>query len=126
VQHEILQKHRSAPLRVEVIWLPMLAGDSRKLIDQRVLSDPRVTYYWDPKRTVGDWFSREVTHAPGTTWDAFFLYGVQARWDSTPEPLVASGSTIIGTRDDLLKGLNQLWASATSAARLDRLLSARS
>jgi hypothetical protein len=126
VQHEILQKHRSAPLRVEVIWLPMLAGDSRQLIDQRVLSDPRVTYYWDSNRIVGDWFSHEVTQAPGTTWDAFFLYGAQARWESTPRPLVASGSTIIGAKDDLLKGVNQLWASATLAAMLDRLLSARS
>lgn len=126
MQHEILQKHKSAPLRVEVIWLPTLVGDSRQFIDQRVLSDPRVTYYWDPKRTVGDWFSREVTQQPGTTWDAFFLYSAQARWDSTPGPLVVSGSTIIGAKDDLLKGFNQLGASTASAARLDRLLPARS
>lgn len=91
---------------MDVVWLPMLPGDAKALIDQRVLSDPRVTYYWDPNRIVGDWFSQQVTHQPGPTWDAFFLYGAQARWDSTPGPLVASGSSIIGSRADLVAGLN--------------------
>ena len=106
MQQEILQKHRSAPLKIEVVWLPMLPGDAKALIDQRVLSDPRVSYYWDPNRIVGNWFSQHITHEPGATWDAFFLYGEQARWDSTPGPPVASGSTIIGSKDDLLAGLD--------------------
>lgn len=106
MQQEILEKHRSARLNVEVIWLPTLPGDAKQFIDQRVLSDPRVTYYWDPNRIVADWFSQHITQRPGPTWDAFFLYGAQARWDSAPGPLVASGSTIIGTKDDLLAGFN--------------------
>jgi hypothetical protein len=106
VQQEILQKHRSASLKVEVVWLPTLPGDTKALIDQRVLSDPRVTYYWDPNRVVGDWFSQHVTQQPGPAWDAFFLYGAQARWDSTPGPPIASGGTIIGAKDDLMAGFD--------------------
>lgn len=90
------------------MWLPTLPGDTKALIDQRVLSDPRVTYYWDPNRIVGDWFSQRVTHQPGTTWDAFFLYGAEARWDSTLGAPVASGSSIIGSTADLLAGFNAI------------------
>lgn len=115
-----MKKHPSAPLRVEVVWLPMLVGDSQALIDRRVLSDPRVTYYWDPQRVVGRWFSGNVTQQPGITWDAFFLYGAQAHWDSTPGPLVQSGSSIIGNTNDLLSGFNQVEASTATAGAANR------
>lgn len=111
-----MKKHPSVPLRVEVVWLPMLTGDSEQLIDRRVLSDPRVSYYWDPHRIVGQWFSSHVTQQPGITWDAFFLYGAQAGWDSTPGPLVASGSSIIGNTGQLRAGFNQIQPSSSTAA----------
>jgi hypothetical protein len=111
VQSEILSQNRNAPLQVYVDWMPMLPGDSRPLIDQRVLSDPRVTYFWDPNRLVGDWFSRHVWDSEGTTWDAFFLYGRDARWDSTPGPLAASGGSVIGARDDLRAGFYKVEAA---------------
>ena len=104
----------------------MLVGDSRQLIDQRVLSDPRVSYYWDPNRVVGQWFAREIEHQPGTTWDAFFLYGAQAHWDSTPGPPVASGSTIIGSTNDLLNGFDSVETSASAAVLGGPRLLARS
>jgi hypothetical protein len=113
VQQQLLAKHPRAPLKVDVVWLPMLPGDSRQLIDQRVLSDPRVTYFWDPNRIVGNWYSRAVTQQPGTTWDAFFLYDARARWDSTPASPVASGSTIIGNTDQLLSGFNRVETPTT-------------
>ncbi len=103
----------------------MLAGDSRQLIDQRVLSDPRVSYYWDSKAVVGKWFATHVTHQPGTSWDAFYLYGPQAHWDSEPDPLVASGSSIIGAKDDLLSGFNRLQATP-AAVRVEKTRSDRS
>ena len=120
MQQELLQKHKTAALRVYVVWLPMLVGDSRTLIDQRVLSDSRVTYFWDPHRVVGQWFSSQVTHEPGITWDAFFLYGAQAHWDATPGPPVASGSTIIGNNGELLSGFDQVEGLGGAEAKLDR------
>ncbi len=41
-------------------------------------------------------------------WDAYLLYGSEARWDVIPEPLVGWGSTVIQTADKLLKEINQL------------------
>jgi hypothetical protein len=114
VQNELLGKHPSAGLVVDVVWLPMLPGDSAQLIDRRVLSDPRVTYYWDPGRTVGAWFSRNVTHKPGITWDAYFLYGPQATWGSVPAPLVSRGSSVIGTQDRLLSDFDRLEAAGSA------------
>jgi hypothetical protein len=112
VQSEILEKNRSARLGVDVVWLPMLPGDSEQLIDRRVLSDPRVTYYWDPGRTVGAWFSGHVTHKQGITWDAYFLYGPQATWGSVPAPLVSRGSSVVGTHDRLLADLRHIEAAS--------------
>jgi len=114
VHSEILEKNRSARLKVFVVWLPMLPGDSRQMIDQRVLADPRVTYYWDPKARMGEWFSSHVTHQPGTTWDAFFMYGQQARWNSVPGPLVGSGSSVMGSSGDLLAAFERVRAASSS------------
>ncbi|MCH7923754.1 MAG: hypothetical protein IH975_12085, partial [Nitrospinae bacterium] len=43
-------------------------------------------------------------------WDAYLLYGSEARWDVIPEPLVGWGSTVIQTADKLLEEVSQLLA----------------
>ena len=111
MQSQILGKNPSATLSVLVVWLPMLNGDSQQMIDQQVLADHRVTYFWDPGRVMGRWFSDHVTGDPGPTWDAFFLYGPQARWGTVPGPLIGSGSTVIGSRDELLAAFNRAEAA---------------
>lgn len=102
---EILQKYPSARLKVLSVWFDMLPGDSRQFLDTRVLSDPRVTYYWDQDKVTGRWFSDHVTGGKGVTWDAYFLYGPDARWDLSPEPLASSGGPVIGSTDDLMTAI---------------------
>jgi hypothetical protein len=92
-------------LRVFAIWFDMLRGDSRQFLDTRVLSDPRVTYYWDEGRIAGRWYSDHVTHSSGITWDVYFLYGPEARWDLVPGPLVSSAGPVIGSTDELRSAL---------------------
>jgi hypothetical protein len=81
----------------------MVPGDSRRLLDTRVLSDPRVTYFWDQEKLVGRWFSQHVTSRKGMTWDAYFLYGPEARWDRELGPLVSrsSASSVIADSSQL-------------------------
>ena len=99
---EILDRYPSARLKVLAVWFDMLPGDSRQFLDTRVLADPRVTYYWDEGRITGRWFSDHVTGGKGVTWDAYFLYGPDARWDQQPGPLVsASNGAVIGSTDQL-------------------------
>lgn len=75
----------------------MVPGDSRRFLDTRVLSDPRVTYFWDQEKATGRWFSEHVRHRRRIAWDAYFLYGPEARWDQELEPPVSrstAGSVI--------------------------------
>jgi hypothetical protein len=103
VHDDILAKYPAARLKVLAVWFDMLPGDSRQLLDTRVLADPRVTYYWDSGKLTGQWFTDHVTHRKGITWDAYFLYGPNARWDRLPDPLVVASSRgpVIGSTDAL-------------------------
>ena len=106
-------------LLVIVPWLPpirpaiptvtdMLAGDSRQLVDTRVLNDPRVTNFYDPKRAVGSWFSEHLDREKGIAWDAYFLYGSDASWTTEPAPLLSSGRPVIGSSADLASAFRKL------------------
>ncbi len=108
MRNEVLNPNPSAPLKLYVVWFNMLPGDSRERLDTKILSDPRVTNYWDEQKLVGRWFSDHVTNRQGITWDAFFLYGPRAHWQGQPEPLVSNGGSIIAARDRLSDGLRQL------------------
>lgn len=110
MRDEILARHPGSPIRVYAVWFPVLAGDSSVTVDGRLLSDSRVTNYWDPRRTVGNWFSAHMTDQPGVTWDAYFLFGPAATWDATPTPLASLGSPVIGSRDSLSTAFKELSA----------------
>jgi len=107
VRSNILEKYPSSQVRVDVVWFNILPGDSRDLIDRKVLNDPRVANYYDPNRLVGSWFA---THpgGGGIVWDAYFLYGPGASWDDEPGPLASSGGTVIGSSEDLAAAFGKL------------------
>lgn len=100
MRSNILQKYPSADARVYAIWFNMLNGDSKALIDRKVLNDHRVTNYYDSNRVVGTWFAQQSGDG-GVTWDAYYLFGPDATWTSAPQPLVSSGGTVIGSSADL-------------------------
>jgi len=93
---------------VYVIWFDMLPGDSRQLVDTRVLNDRRVTNFYDPKKTVGSWFSRHVDGENGIAWDAYYLYGPDASWPAEPGPMLSSGGSVIGSSADLAAAFRKL------------------
>ena len=95
-------------MRVYAVWFPVLAGDASATVDSRLLNDRRVTNFWDASRAVSSWFSAHVTDQPGITWDAYFLYGPDATWDSVPAALASSGSPVIGSRDSLAADFKRL------------------
>ncbi len=109
MRKNILERNPSSPVRVYVVWFEMLVGDSRTLVDRRVLNDPRVTNYYDPKRLVGSWFADHSNGAKaGIVWDAYFLYGQDATWATEPDPLLSSGGTVIGSSGDLAAAFRTL------------------
>ncbi len=68
------------------------------------MPDHRATNLWDEQRVLSQWFSKYVDGEQGYLWDAYYLYGSEARWenaDSKPTALVSSGGTVLGKRDQL-------------------------
>jgi hypothetical protein len=108
VRSNILEKHPSSDVRVYVVWFDMLPGDNRALVDRRVLDDGRVTNLYDPGRVAGAWFSEHVNGGGGIVWDAYFLYGRDAAWTDTPQPLLSSGGPVIGSSADLAAAFGRL------------------
>ena len=104
----ILRSYPSSAVRVYVVWFDMLPGDSRALVDRRVLNDSRVTNYYDPNRVVGTWFAAHTDEGRGIVWDAYFLYGSNAGWAAEPGPLASSGSSVIGSSSDLATAFHNL------------------
>lgn len=105
-------------LRVYAVWYNMFPGDSRERWRPDLLSDSRVTHYWDQPRAVGLVYFQDLTRmwerrAPETVppqdlilWDAYLLYGADARWDQQPPDVVSWGSTILMVRDRLKQDLS--------------------
>ena len=81
----------------------MLGGDAREEWNGTTMSDTRVTHFWDGDRLVGQWFANQVDGYEGLAWDAYYLYGPDATWETVLNPLAGSGGTIIGERDTLQK-----------------------
>lgn len=110
MQSEILEKHPSAKVRVYVVWFSMIPTDMRSAwgLTSRTISDARVEHYWDDSKAVGRWYAsveNPTKENPGVVWDAYYLYGPEARWTTKPEPLVTSGGTVFGEFEELRKKL---------------------
>ena len=86
----------------------MLGGDARERWDGTTMLDTRVTHFWDGERQVGEWFATEVEGYRGVSWDAYYLYGPDAKWETVPSPLVGSGGTIYAQREALKMQVNTL------------------
>lgn len=111
MQNEILSKHPSADVRVYPVWFNMYPGDARWRWDGDGVTDPRVVHFWDEQKTVGTWFSTNLTNRRSPTWDFYALYSADARDLAAPSSM---GGTIISRRDDLQAALMPLLHTATA------------
>jgi hypothetical protein len=104
LQH-VLVDHPNADVWVQAIWIPMQPGDKRSYAEDVLIKDPRVTNYWDGDKTAGTWLAdnriSDLAGPGSVVWDAYFAFGPNATWNSTPDHLVASGSDIIDTTSGL-------------------------
>ena len=91
----------------------MLFGDSRDRWDGDGVLDQRVRHFWDEQKVVGNWYSANVLHQKGTTWDFYAVYGPDATWGSEPPRAVSQGGTIISRRDQLRAAISPLLQSTS-------------
>lgn len=115
MQREILEREPAAALRVYAVWVPFLGGTREAAeVSTRVLSDPRVTQYWDGSSLTSEWFAKNVEHSQAPAWDVYYLYGPDARWTDVPGPLVSFGGTIIGRSPALKDAITPLLTRSAS------------
>lgn len=86
----------------------MLGGDAREDWDGSTMPDSRVMHFWDGELKAGQWFAKNVDGYDGIAWDIYYLYGPEAIWEATPSPVVGSGVTIIGEREQLQRQISTL------------------
>jgi hypothetical protein len=101
VQTQLLDQRPSDQLRVYAVWLPMLGGDAREKWNGTTMPDNRVIHFWDGELHVGQWLAEQVEVYRGVSWDAYYLYGPDAKWETVPSHLVGSGGTIFDKREAL-------------------------
>lgn len=107
VQNELLAKHPAATLQVYAIWFKMFPGDARSQWPSSLLTDSRVRHFWDEQKTVGTWYGKHPAylHSDKVLWDAFILYGAEARWTDSPSHRLSMGWTIVNKREELRQSL---------------------
>jgi hypothetical protein len=114
VRDNVLESHPQADLRVYVIWVSLVPGDSRSEWDAELLTDRRVSHFWDGELVVGTWFGEHVSemgvddNTGPVFWDAFLVFDDTATWKTVPAPVTASGSTVIDERETLQEALTAL------------------
>ena len=120
MQEELLNAHKDTDFRVYAVWFSMYPGDDRERWPSAVLPDRRVLHYWDERAVVGGWYGARLTAmeeqlAPGSKgveppvlWDAYLVYGPEARWDDAPTGLRQWGRTILLTSESFRKAVGAL------------------
>ena len=109
----MLQPNPDLKIQVYTVWFSMLPTDNPGALPdaKELMADPRVTHYWDSRRTVGTRYKHWV---PSTVrgpieWDAFYLYPADAVWTGEAPPMqLASGRTILETRRSLAEAISRL------------------
>ena len=111
MRQNILNSQGFANLKIYAVWVPFVGGIA-SAIDPSILRDPRVTQYWDGGSLTSSWFEQHVTQNGFPTYDIYFLYGSDAHWANTPDPLLSSGTTVIARTQELSAALATAGSSA--------------
>jgi len=102
---KLLEQAHSLPIRVLVVWEPMLPTDWSRpsgMVQSRI-SDTSVVQYWDDDHLVAGELRRQLSSEPsccqrnGILWDLAVLYAKQAQWGNS-SPVLADGPVVDATR----------------------------
>ena len=125
MQEELLDKHADADVRVYAIWFSMFGTEQRDDWPADILTDRRVTHWWDEGKAVGRWYMPRIdqmrdTLAAGSggfagnvLWDSYLVYGPESRWDESPTGLRRWGRTILRTQEGLREAFAELLQNDT-------------
>ena len=107
-----MEKYDSTDLKTYVVWLPMLPTDAREKWPPALISDRRARHFWDGKQVIGRWFTDNVkscdTLGP-VAWDAYYLYGRDAKWEDALDPALSCGTPVIKATEPLAAALENVF-----------------
>lgn len=111
VRENVLKKYPEAELEVYVVWFSMIPGDRKERWNPEILDDKRVTQYWDEKRVLGKWISKNIdgcTHLGPIDWDSYYLFDSDGKWSEVFEGVKACGSPILGSVEPFTDAIAEL------------------
>lgn len=90
-------------MKVYAVWFDMYPGDERSTWPSGLVSDPRVTHYWDEQKVVGNWCpANSKEGSPGDVlWDEFLLYPKGAKWADVATKPITWGAPIVKDHEKL-------------------------
>jgi hypothetical protein len=107
--NELLAEFPNARIRVQIVWEPVLKSDIAAPLTNvlGLLTDHRVTQYWDPERVVSQDLVRAVNSSPNRyrreeplppgfiAWDVVAVFPGDARWEGAlPVPAYYGGPVV--------------------------------
>jgi hypothetical protein len=105
-QDEFLPQHPDPDLKVYVVWV-ITTGTDPAIALPDVLTDRRVQHLRDPEKIAGTWFA-EMNGNRGMTYDLYYVFGPDARWDAAPAPMVLGGATVITDTAEIVAAVEPL------------------
>jgi hypothetical protein len=112
VQEMVLKKYPDKEMEVYVVWFNMVATDRKDKWNPESLNDKRVKHYWDEKRILGRWITKntpDCKHINAIDWDSFYLFDKDGEWTETFENLKACGTPVIKESKKLADGLEKIF-----------------
>jgi len=105
VRKSILDEEPSQDVRIYAVWLNQRSTDARDEIDESILTDPRVTQYWDGEALTGTYFAEADLGRlgySGFVYDVYYVFGGDANWQDEPAPLAGAGVPVVSHVEELL------------------------
>jgi hypothetical protein len=86
VKRELFDRQPSPRLTPLVVWVPQSRGREEHVPNATsFVADPRARHYWDGEGLLGQGY-RTLLGLSEDAWDAFFVYGPDARWEGDVPP----------------------------------------
>lgn len=123
----LLAEFPDAPLQVQVVWEPVLKSDIAAPLSGvlAMLTDRRVTQYWDPGRIISADLVRSVNETPArygfeetlppgfVAWDVVAVFARSTHWErDLPVPLHYDGP-VVNAIDGTRKAISELLTATT-------------
>ncbi len=86
MQKSIIEAFPVADIRIAIVWINMLQGDSEERAQKAAqkFTDARVTQFYDPEKHTGQKIAASIGWDHKVAWDIYLFYSAGSVWDENP------------------------------------------